>query len=71
MKTDINTICTGNVTTMCGSPGKHGCKDGNGQASLFNEPRGLHFSEYHQCLFVCDVGNSKVRKVMLNGMMIF
>jgi DNA-binding beta-propeller fold protein YncE len=55
----------GEVTTLAGST--KGFGDGNGKSAKFNQPQGIWFDENSQSLLVCDLTNSKLRRVQLNG----
>ena len=57
-------IATGAVTTLAGSPGLAGSADGTGPAALFNSPEGLA-GDGAGNLFVADVGNHTIRKVVI------
>ncbi|HOU86006.1 MAG TPA: hypothetical protein PK158_14285, partial [Spirochaetota bacterium] len=54
-------IKTGKVTTIAGSPGNAGSKDGKGKSALFNYPYGITFAENN--LYVTDFENSTIRKI--------
>jgi hypothetical protein len=43
--------------------GKEGFADGSLKSTQFNYPVGIYFNEIEQSLFVCDFGNSKLRRV--------
>ena len=58
-------ITKGDVSTLAGS--QQGFADGNGKVVEFSHPAGICFDENSQSLFVCDYGNSKLRRVQLNG----
>ena len=55
----------GGVTTFAGSV--QGLADGTGKKAKFNCPWGMCFDESTQSLLVCDSGNSKLRRIQLNG----
>jgi len=55
----------GEVSTLAGS--KSGYKDGNGKSAEFNQPRGIFYEPSSESLLVCDYGNHKLRRVLLNG----
>ena len=57
----------GEVSTLAGS-GSPGHIDGIGKTAAFNNPWGLFFDEKDQSVIVCDLSNSKIRKVAMNGM---
>jgi hypothetical protein len=54
------------VTTVAGSPGVAGSKDGAASAALFNSPRGLAVDGSGN-IFVADSGNSTVRMISSAG----
>ena len=56
------------VSTLAGSADE-GDANGNGNRARFNAPMGLWFDEKHQSLLVCDVGNGKLKRVSLKGML--
>ena len=61
-------VIKGEVSTLAGSA-EEGDANGNGNRARFNEPAGLWFDEKHQSLLVCDVGNGKLKRVSLKGML--
>ena len=61
-------VIKGEVSTLAGSA-EEGDANGNGNGARFNAPAGLWFGEKHQSLLVCDVGNSKLKRVSLKGML--
>ena len=65
---NANYINIGEVSTLAGSVDK-GDVNGNGNGARFNAPLGLWFDEKHQSLLVCDSGNSKLKRVSLEGML--
>jgi hypothetical protein len=50
------------VSTVAGT-GKEGFADGLLKSAQFNYPVGIYLDEIEQSLFVCDFGNSKLRRV--------
>ena len=56
----------GVVTTIAGSPGEHGFKDGTGAAARFNSLAGIGINS-HGDLFVAEVMNHTVRKITPGG----
>ncbi len=60
----ITLTTSGQVTTIAGN-GKYGFADGHGQDAMFAYPRAICFSKYHNCLFVCDCGNHRIRVIDL------
>lgn len=57
---------TGTVSTLAGSAGLRGDRDGTGGAARFNNPNGLSFDSTGN-LLVADTGNSTIRKVTPAG----
>jgi sugar lactone lactonase YvrE len=57
-------MTTGEVTTLAGSPGRWGSRDGFGAAAEFDLPYGIA-SDGAGHLFVADFGNYTIRKVVL------
>jgi hypothetical protein len=57
-------IATGAVTTLAGSAGNVGSADGTGTAARFFDPDGVA-SDGAGNLFVADLGNSTIRKVVI------
>jgi len=55
----------GQVSTLAGSRG--GFSNGNGKIAKFYYPYSIFYDQPSQSLLVCDAGNNKVRKVLLNG----
>ncbi len=62
-------IATGVVTTLCGnaSGSTGGLVDGNYATAKFKNPRGIAFSASENALYVCDYGNSRIRKIDLTA----
>jgi sugar lactone lactonase YvrE len=56
----------GVVTTLAGSAGISGTKDGNGPDARFNNPGGLAVSPSGE-LYLADTGNSTIRKITPTG----
>lgn len=54
------------VTTIAGTPGASGHKDGTGKTALFTEPKGITIASNGD-LFVADTGNHCIRKVSAAG----
>jgi hypothetical protein len=52
------------VSTVAGT-GKAGFADGSLNSAQFHNPKGIYFDEIEQSLFVCDYGNSRLRRVSL------
>ncbi len=46
----------------CGTPG---FGDGHGYNAMFKYPRLLCFSQFHDCLFLCDGANHRIRRINL------
>jgi len=57
-------IATGEVTTLAGSPGQTGSRDGVGTAARFNFPQGIE-SDGSGNVFVVDSYNCTIRKVVI------
>ena len=57
---------SGEVSTLAGS--ECGIADGKGRAAMFYSPRGIWYDSSDESLVVCDTGNSRLRRVRLNGM---
>ena len=57
---------TGVVTTLAGSAGQTGTTDGSGTAARFSNPSGIAF-DGSNTLYVCDTGNSTIRKATVFG----
>jgi len=55
----------GEVSTLAGSTA--GYNDGNEKSAEFNHPRGIFYDPSSESLLVCDYGNHKLRRVLLNG----
>ena len=53
------------VETVLGIPGKAGWQDGAKESALFNRPRGLCIDQDDN-IYVCDYGNSRIRKLSIN-----
>ncbi len=54
-----NLLCAlGNVTTIAG---KRTAGFQDGQSAMFRSPRSLCYSQFHDCLFVCDYSNQRIR----------
>jgi sugar lactone lactonase YvrE len=53
------------VTTLAGS--SKGYKDGIGSIAKLFYPTGMCFNPHDNCLYICDLGNHKIRKVTMNG----
>ena len=53
------------VETVLGIPGTSGWKDGSKELALFNRPRGLCIDQNND-IYVCDYGNSRIRKLSIN-----
>ena len=60
------TQSSGEVSTLAGS--KCGFADGRGHVAKFNGPEGICYDSSDESLVVCDNGNSRLRRVRLNGM---
>ncbi|MBC7426281.1 MAG: hypothetical protein H7321_07070, partial [Bacteroidia bacterium] len=60
----IRKISGGNVTTIAGTHGTSGNKDGTGIAATFMNPRGLYL-ESSTSLLVADYGNQRIRRINL------
>jgi sugar lactone lactonase YvrE len=58
-------VATKAVTTIAGN-GSLGSADGNGTATTFSYPTGVRINESGTALYVCDYGNSKIRKIDLS-----
>ena len=58
-------LSTNRVSTLCGTPGKGGWKDGIGSESQFSFPVGLALNEKEKILFVSDLFNHVIRSVSL------
>jgi streptogramin lyase len=56
----------GNVTTLAGTPGQYGFKDGNGAAARFNNPDGIAV-DLSGNIFVADCSNAAIRKITPAG----
>ena len=56
-------IATGEVTTLAGTPGTGGDKDGTGTAALFYNPAGVA-SDRAGNLYVADAANELIRKIV-------
>jgi sugar lactone lactonase YvrE len=56
-------IATGAVTTLAGTPGKHGWADGTGTTATFGYQMGLTTDGTN--LFIADAGNHLLRKVVI------
>jgi len=56
----------GVVSTVAGTPECSGYSDDD-KKSLFTYPFGLCLSQRQQCIYVCDNGNHKLRKIALDG----
>ncbi len=52
----------GQVTTIAGC-GIIGSVDGQGINATFNYPQAICFSQFHDCVFVCDYNGYRIRKV--------
>jgi hypothetical protein len=52
------------VSTITGT-GKQEFTDGSLKSAQFFWPTGIYFDEIEQSLFVCDFGNSRLRRVFL------
>jgi sugar lactone lactonase YvrE len=52
------------VSTVAGT-GKQGFTDGPLKSAQFYCPEGIYFDEIDQSLFVCDLGNHRLRRVSL------
>jgi sugar lactone lactonase YvrE len=55
-------MVTGRVTTVAGTPGQYGHRDGTRRTSLFNSPMGLVVGR-DGTIFVADTGNHLIRAV--------
>lgn len=60
-------LSTNEVTTLCGTPAKHGWKDGIGSESQFFGPRGLALHEKENLLYVADTYNNVIRSINLTN----
>jgi DNA-binding beta-propeller fold protein YncE len=58
-------IATGQVTTVAGTPGQCGYLDGTGTAARFNQPRGLAIDAAGTTLYVVDLANHVIRRMVL------
>lgn len=58
--------CTGIITTLAGSLGTHGSRDGSGTNALFFRPAGIAVDASGNVL-VADTGNNTVRKITATG----
>lgn len=56
----------GIVTTIAGTPGQTGYRDGPGGSALFNQPRGVA-ADSKGNLYVTDEGNHTIRKITPGG----
>ena len=54
----------GGVTTLAGSAGLPGSLDGVGSSALFNNPRGIAVTPDGSTLYVYDVINKAIRKLV-------
>ncbi len=61
---NFSTTNQGQVTTIAGC-GKQGFADGQGQSAMFSSPQSICFSQFHDCLFVCDYLNNRIRIIEL------
>lgn len=57
---------SGEVSTLAGSPGKAGFKDGASQAGQFNSPSGLALDAQGN-LYIADSNNNRIRKLSADG----
>eukprot|EP01129_Flabellula_baltica_P003681 TRINITY_DN1342_c0_g1_i3.p1 TRINITY_DN1342_c0_g1~~TRINITY_DN1342_c0_g1_i3.p1 ORF type:complete len:315 (+),score=89.94 TRINITY_DN1342_c0_g1_i3:260-1204(+) len=55
----------GVVSTFAGS--SYGYQDGKGEEAMFNDPYGICYSPQDDCLYVCDQGNHRIRKITRDG----
>ena len=53
------------VETVLGIPGKAGWQDGAKESALFNRPKGICIDKDDN-IYVCDYGNSRIRKLSIN-----
>ena len=53
------------VETVLGIPGKAGWQDGAKESALFNKPKGICIDKDDN-IYVCDYGNSRIRKLSIN-----
>lgn len=60
---ELITIPTGQVTTIAGK--KCGFADGQGRNASFNYPWSISFSQLHNCLYISDSGNHRIRTLDL------
>ena len=51
------------VESFAGVPCKSGYKDGPSAEALFEKPARLAVDQYSKTVYVCDVGNGRIRKV--------
>ena len=58
-------ISTGVVTTIAGLAGSSGSSDGTGTSALFYYPSGITY-DGNGNLYVCDTGNSTIRKLVIS-----
>ncbi len=52
------------MTTIAGC-GKQGFANGQARNAMFSNLHSICFSQYHDCLFVCDFGNHRIRMIEL------
>ena len=62
----IRIISQGFVTTLAGTPGVNGYRDGTGAGALFNEPWGLCIGNDGN-VYVADTRSNRIRKVTPEG----
>lgn len=53
------------VSTLAGN--LEGFQDGKGELAKFYCPTDVCFNPRDECLYVCDFGNSAIRKITLEG----
>jgi len=57
-------LISGEANCIAGDPMAHGLKDGYGKNALFNKPVGIAVDSLSKCVFVADMRNHCVRKIV-------